>query len=90
MSAERTVSIQPVSHFDADAPIVVDSAGRLDARVRVLDLLAWAIFRFHRTSRDIELRRYHTDWRAVLIVSAVFLIPASPRRSGSSWGEAHR
>lgn len=49
-------------------------AGRLDARVRVLDLLAWAIFRFHRTSRDIELRRYHTDWRAVLIVSAVFLI----------------
>jgi putative membrane protein len=36
-------------------------------------LVAWALFRFHRTSRDIELRRYRTDWRAVLVVTGVFL-----------------
>ena len=37
-------------------------------------LIGWALFRFHRTSRDIELRRYHTDWRAVWVVSALFLV----------------
>lgn len=37
-------------------------------------LLAWSLFRFHRTSRDIEARRYHTDWRAVWIASGVFLV----------------
>jgi putative membrane protein len=37
-------------------------------------LLAWSLFRFHRTSRDIETHRYHTDWRAVWAVSAVFLL----------------
>ncbi|MEJ1963749.1 MAG: DUF202 domain-containing protein [Gammaproteobacteria bacterium] len=37
-------------------------------------LLIWAVFRFHRTSRDIELRRYHTGWRAVLIASSLFLV----------------
>jgi len=37
-------------------------------------LLAWALFRFHRTSRDIEEHRYHTDWRAVWAVSGVFLL----------------
>ncbi len=37
-------------------------------------LLAWALYRFHRTSIDIEQRRYHTDWRAVLVVTGVFLV----------------
>lgn len=37
-------------------------------------VLVWATFRFHRTSRDIELRRYHTDWRAVLTASLLFLL----------------
>lgn len=37
-------------------------------------LLAWSLFRFHRTSRDIEAHRYHTDWRAVWAVSGVFLL----------------
>jgi putative membrane protein len=37
-------------------------------------LLAWALYRFHRTARDIEQRRYHTDWRAVLIVTGIFLV----------------
>jgi len=37
-------------------------------------LLAWSLFRFHRTSRDIEKRRYHTDWRAVWVVSGTFLL----------------
>jgi putative membrane protein len=37
-------------------------------------LLAWSLFRFHRTSRDIETRHYHTDWRAVWAVSGVFLL----------------
>jgi inner membrane protein YidH len=36
-------------------------------------LLIWAVFRFHRTSRDIEQRRYHTGWRSVLIASFLFL-----------------
>ena len=36
-------------------------------------LVAWALFRFHRTSRDIELRQYRTDWRAVLVVTGIFL-----------------
>ncbi len=37
-------------------------------------LLAWSVYRFHRTSRDIESQRYHTDWRAVLVVSGLFLL----------------
>jgi putative membrane protein len=37
-------------------------------------VLVWATFRFHRTSRDIELRRYHTDWRGVLIATLLFLV----------------
>ena len=37
-------------------------------------LLAWALFRFHRTSRDIEAHRYHTDWRAVWAMSGIFLL----------------
>jgi inner membrane protein YidH len=37
-------------------------------------LLAWSLFRFHRTARDIETHRYHTDWRAVWIVSGIFLL----------------
>jgi inner membrane protein YidH len=36
-------------------------------------LLAWSLFRFYRTSRDIEARRYHTDWRAVWVMSGLFL-----------------
>jgi len=37
-------------------------------------LLAWALYRFHRTARDIELGRYHTGWRAVVAMSVVVLI----------------
>jgi putative membrane protein len=168
MSAERTVSIEPVSHFAADAPIVVDvpagstpesefakrrtalsghGTGLSEHRTELSEhrttlstlrshlsnerthlsylrtaislvgfgitlnrfaiyliqndrveprssaaplhetkwvglgmvvvgfaLLAWARFRFHRTSRDIELHRYHTHWRAVLVVTGLFLV----------------
>ena len=42
-----------------------------------LAVLVWSIFRFHRASRDIELRRYHTDWRAVLTASLLFLLLAA-------------
>jgi putative membrane protein len=37
-------------------------------------LLIWALYRFHRTSRDIEERRHHTGWRAVLVASILFLV----------------
>lgn len=37
-------------------------------------LLVWAVIRFHRTSRDIEQRRYHTGWRAMLIASVLFMM----------------
>jgi putative membrane protein len=34
----------------------------------------WALFRFHRTARDIETRRIRTDWRAILLTTAIFLV----------------
>jgi putative membrane protein len=36
-------------------------------------VLAWSIFRFHRTSRDIDRQRYHSDWRAVLVLTLFLL-----------------
>jgi putative membrane protein len=37
-------------------------------------LMIWAVYRFHRTSRDIEERRYHTGRRAMLTASVLFLM----------------
>jgi putative membrane protein len=37
-------------------------------------LLAWSIYRYHRTSRDIERHEYRSDWRAVRAVTVIFLI----------------
>jgi putative membrane protein len=35
--------------------------------------LLWSIFRYQRTSSDIEHNRYHSDWRAVLAMTLVLL-----------------
>jgi putative membrane protein len=37
-------------------------------------LLAWSLYRFQRTSRDIESDRHHTDWRAVLVMTVGVLV----------------
>jgi len=37
-------------------------------------VLLWSLFRFHRTARDIETRRIHTDWRAIFVTTALFLV----------------
>jgi putative membrane protein len=40
-------------------------------------LLLWSIFRYHRTSRDIERQQYHSDWRPVLTTTVIFLVLAT-------------
>lgn len=37
-------------------------------------LAVWSLFRFHRTARDIETHRIHTDWRAVLLTTSLFVV----------------
>lgn len=37
-------------------------------------LLAWSLFRFRRTANDIERERYHTNWRAVLVMTVGVLV----------------
>lgn len=58
------------------APPVLNDAKWVGIGMVVLGvvLLAWSLFRFHRTASDIENQRYHTDWRAVLVMTVSVLL----------------